>query len=66
MAQAESTLQTLQQTLIDYVRLQLGDQIKAVTGGGKPAARKAFGEIKVTETKYNGRGNNNLIILWAW
>ena len=27
MAQAESTLQTLKQDLIDYVRLQLGDQI---------------------------------------
>jgi len=27
MAQAESTLQTLKQNLIDYVRLQLGDQI---------------------------------------
>lgn len=39
------------------------DQI--VILGGKPATRKAFGEIKVTETKYNGRGNNNLIILWA-
>jgi hypothetical protein len=27
MAQAESTLDTLKQNLIDYVRLQLGDQI---------------------------------------
>jgi len=27
MAQAESTLQTLKQTLIDYVQLQLGSQI---------------------------------------
>ena len=42
------------------------EQIKLVTGGGKPAARRAFGEIKATETKYNGRGNENLIILWAW
>jgi hypothetical protein len=42
------------------------EQIKADTSGGKPAARKAFGEIKATETKFNGRGNDNLIILWAW
>jgi len=27
MAEAESTLQTLKQNVIEYVRLQLGDQI---------------------------------------
>jgi hypothetical protein len=55
------TLTTVQKTL-----RKPAEQIKAVTGGGKPAARKAFGEIKATETKFNGRGNDNMIILWAW
>lgn len=53
--------QTVQKTL-----RKPAEQIKSVTGGGKPAARKAFGAIKSTETKWNGRGNDNLIILWAW
>ena len=55
------TLATVQKTL-----RKPAEQLKAVIGGGKPAARRAFGEIKATETKYNGRGNENLIILWAW
>lgn len=55
------TLTTVQKTL-----RKPAEQLKAVIGGGKPAARKAFTEIKSTETKYNGRGNDNLIILWAW
>ena len=55
------TLTTVQKTL-----RKPAEQIKAVTGGGKPAARKAFADIKATETKFNGRGNDNLIILWAW
>jgi hypothetical protein len=39
------------------------EQIKAITSVGKPAARKAFKDIKATEVKFNGRGNDNLIIL---
>jgi hypothetical protein len=39
------------------------EQIKSITGVGKPAARKAFRDIKATEVKFNGRGNDNLIIL---
>jgi hypothetical protein len=39
------------------------EQIKSITGVGKPAARKAFKDIKATEVKFNGRGNDNLIIL---
>ena len=54
------------QTTVQKTLRKPAEQIKAVTGGGKPAARKAFGEIKATETKWNGRGNDNLIILWAW
>jgi hypothetical protein len=42
------------------------EQIKALLAGGKPAQRKYFKEIKATETKYNGRGNENLIILKAY
>ena len=54
------------QTTVQKTLRKPAEQIKAVIGGGKPAARKAFSEIKATETKFNGRGNDNLIILWAW
>jgi hypothetical protein len=54
------------QTTVQKTLRKPAEQIKAVISGGKPAARKAFGEIKATETKYNGRGNDNLIILWAF
>ena len=39
------------------------EQIKSIVGVGKPAARKVFKDIKSTEVKFNGRGNDNLIIL---
>jgi uncharacterized protein (DUF433 family) len=42
------------------------EQIKAVMSGGKPVMRKSFGDIKSTETKFTGRGNENIIILKAW
>ena len=54
------------QTTVQKTLRKPAEQIKSVIGGGKPAARKAFAEIKATETKFNGRGNDNLIILWAW
>ena len=54
-------LQTVQKTL-----RKPAEQIKQVMNGGKPAARKEFTAIKSTEVKYNGRGNENLIILKAW
>lgn len=54
------------QTTVQKTLRKPAESIKAVIGGGKPAARKAFADIKATETKYNGRGNENLIILWAW
>jgi len=41
------------------------EQLKALMSSGKPAARKFFKEIKATETAFNGRGNENLIILRA-
>jgi hypothetical protein len=39
------------------------EQIKSIVSVGKPAARKAFKDIKATEVKFNGRGNDGLIIL---
>ena len=39
------------------------EQIKALMSGGLPAARKYFKDIKSTETKFNGRGNENLVLL---
>jgi hypothetical protein len=42
------------------------EQLKALLAGGKPAQRKYFKDIKATEVKYNGRGNESLIILKAW
>jgi uncharacterized protein (DUF433 family) len=55
------TMQTVQKTL-----RKPAEQIKELLTGGKPAARKVFKDIKATETKYNGRGNENLIILKSW
>ena len=39
------------------------EQLKAIMAGGAPQSRKVFKEIKATETKFNGRGNENLILL---
>ena len=39
------------------------EQIKSLMAGGAPAARKVFKEIRSTETKFNGRGNPDMIIL---
>ena len=55
------TMTTVQKTL-----RKPAEQIKELLTGGKPAARKVFKDIKATETKYNGRGNENLIILKSW
>jgi hypothetical protein len=55
------TVQTVQKTL-----RKPAEQLKELLAGGKPAARKVFKDIKATETKFNGRGNENLIILKSW
>ena len=55
------TMTTLQKTL-----RKPAEQLKTVTSVGKPAARKAFEAIKATETKWTGRGNENMIILKAF
>ena len=41
------------------------EQLKLITGVGKPAARKNFNDIKSTDIKFNGRGNEHIIILKA-
>lgn len=56
-----STTETQQKTL-----RKPSEQIKAITTVGKPAARKAFKDIKATETAWNGRGTENLVILRVW
>jgi hypothetical protein len=55
------TMQTVQKTL-----RKPAEQLKELLSGGKPAARKVFKDIRATETKFNGRGNENLVILKAW
>ena len=55
------TVATVQKTL-----RKPAEQLKELLSGGKPAARKTFKDIKATETKFNGRGNENLIILKSW
>ena len=55
------TMNTMQKTL-----RKPAEQIKALLSGGKPAQRKYFKDIKATEVKFNGRGNENLIILKAY
>ena len=42
------------------------EQLKEIMSGGKPAARKTFKDIKATEVKFNGRSNENLVILKAY
>ena len=56
-----STVETVQKTL-----RKPAEQLKAITGVGKPAARKYFKDIKATETAWNARGTENLIVLKVW
>ena len=56
-----STVETQQKTL-----RKPADSLKAITAAGKPATRKVFKELTTTETPWNGRGTENLIVLKAW
>jgi hypothetical protein len=56
-----STVESQQKTL-----RKPAEQIKALLAGGKPASRKFFKDIKATETQFNGRGTENLIVLKVW
>ena len=56
-----STVETQQKTL-----RKPAEQLKGIIGAGKPAARKVFKDINTTETVWNARGTENLIILKSW
>jgi hypothetical protein len=56
-----STVETLQKTV-----RKPADITKAIQAAGKPAARKIYKELTTTETPWNARGTENLIILKAW
>ena len=42
------------------------EQLKELMQSGKPSNRKQFADIKATEIRYNGRGNEHVVILKAW
>ena len=42
------------------------DVLRAMGAAGKPAARKIYKDLTTTETPFNGRGTENLIILKSW
>lgn len=54
---AESTQKTLRKP---------ADILKAIMSGGKPATRKVFKDLTTTETPFNGRGTENLMVLRVW
>jgi hypothetical protein len=56
-----STVETLQKTVRKPAEI-----IRAMQAAGKPAARKIFKELTTTETPWNARGTENLIVLKAW
>ena len=56
-----STVETMQKTV-----RKPADVVKAVQAAGKPAARKIYKDLTTTETPFNGRGTENLVVLKAW
>ena len=56
-----STIETMQKTV-----RKPADVVKAVQAAGKPAARKIYKDLSTTETPFNGRGTENLMVLKAW
>ena len=56
-----STVDTMQKTV-----RKPQDVIKAVQAAGKPAARKIFKDLTTTETAWNARGTENLVVLKSW
>jgi hypothetical protein len=57
MSEAESQQKTLRKP---------AETLKALASASKPNARKLFKDIKTTETAFNGRGTENLMILRVW
>ena len=56
-----STAETLQKTV-----RKPAEVIKAMQAAGKPAARKIYKDLTTTETPFNGRGTDNLVVLKSW
>ena len=56
-----STIETMQKTV-----RKPADVVRTVQAAGKPAARKIYKDLTTTETPFNGRGTENLVILKAW
>jgi hypothetical protein len=56
-----STVESLQKTV-----RKPADVLRALGAAGKPAARKIYKDLTTTETPFNGRGTENLIILKSW
>lgn len=56
-----STVETQQKTV-----RKPADVVKAIQAAGKPAARKIYKDLTTTETPFNGRGTENLMVLKAW
>ena len=52
------TVQSTQKTL-----RKPAEQLKALMALGAPAARKYYKDIKSTDVAFNGRGNDNIVIL---
>jgi hypothetical protein len=51
-------VQTVQKTL-----RKPAEQLREFMSQSVPNARKWFRDLRTTDTKYNGRGNENLVIL---
>ena len=56
-----STIETMQKTV-----RKPADVVRAMQAAGKPAARKIYKDLTTTETPFNGRGTENLMVLKAW
>ena len=56
-----STVETLQKTV-----RKPADVVKAIQAAGKPAARKIYKDLTTTETPWNARGTENLVVLKSW
>ena len=42
------------------------ETLKAIQAAGKPAARKIFKDLTTTETQFNGRSSENLLVIKSW
>jgi hypothetical protein len=56
-----STIESQQKTV-----RKPAEVLRAMGAAGKPAARKIYKDLTTTETPFNGRGTENLMVLKAW